>query len=233
MKTCALLAVVLVLAVDPVRADEPDKLTSLRGEIEFLEIEQDVDKTLLREAMLNLGRNTMAGLAGSPPTEERKMRIEAELAGLEKFIAAKKAAVLERSAVLRARALEVAELQKAAARPKPAPRPAQTQAAAPRDEAEDRELARQVEDLQVEEQLLGAKTQYLKLTLNQTIDKLAALEVGGDGDEAQRQKKTAETRKTYDEIRRNYVEHMAKLKMGQEKLYELRRKLNQGQGGFQ
>src|SRR5947209_1470186 len=98
MKTCALIAVSLVLGVDSARADEPDKLTSLRGEIEFLEIEHDVDKTLMREAMLNLGRNTMAGLAGSPPTEAMRLRIEAELAGLEKFIAAKKVALLDRSA---------------------------------------------------------------------------------------------------------------------------------------
>jgi hypothetical protein len=52
--------VVLTLGIVAAHADEPDKANALRGEIEVLQIQQDADKTLLKEAHLLDGRARMS-----------------------------------------------------------------------------------------------------------------------------------------------------------------------------
>src|SRR4051794_12919486 len=115
MKTWTALALLLILGGVSARAEDNDKVATLRGEIELSEIERDVDKELLREAMMLAGRARMRETADRTDSVEARKRSQAESDALEVFIQTKKVAVVERTAELKKKASEVSALEKSAA----------------------------------------------------------------------------------------------------------------------
>ena len=102
MKTWPALAVLLVLAVAPSWAQEqpaPDQDDKVQ--LELAELEQDVDKTLLREAMLLLGRKGLMPSSERPTSDEDRRREAEDAHQLEEYIQRKKQALIERSAELK------------------------------------------------------------------------------------------------------------------------------------
>src|SRR5262249_21954315 len=114
MRSWTALAVRLAFSVpataQPPRASEP-------GEGEVLELGQDVDKTLLREGMLELGRSALIQTTGQEVPDEVRKRYAVEVEALKEFIAVKTDAFTWRSDELKAKR---AELAKAATRPRAA-----------------------------------------------------------------------------------------------------------------
>src|SRR3954451_4311578 len=103
----AVLALGIVTAKAQQQANEPETPVSQDGEIELLQLEQEVDKTLLREGMLRLGR---AGMRPGKIEEDRGPEAEA-VAALKKYIEEKKHAFTQRSEELKKRRVELAKSQ--------------------------------------------------------------------------------------------------------------------------
>src|SRR4051794_23243224 len=112
MKTSTAFMLVLVLVVAPARAEDDDKAAALRGEIEVSELERDVDKDLLREALLLAGRAGMGQAADRPESDEARKRDQADLLALQEYIQVKRLAVVKRTAELRRKASESSALEK-------------------------------------------------------------------------------------------------------------------------
>src|SRR4051812_33257524 len=105
MKTRIIFAVLLLLAGVPTRANDEDdgnKAARSPGDLELMEIAQEVDKALLREAMLQIGRQRME-LPG--PGDQRQLSA-ARADHLEHFINEKKQAIVARAAELKQKAIE-------------------------------------------------------------------------------------------------------------------------------
>jgi hypothetical protein len=115
MKIWPAFAMVLALGVIPARAqqqaNEPEKSISQDGEIELLELEQEVDKTLLREALLLLGRARMRPLQEQGKVEEFREREAEAVAALKEYIEQKKHTFTRRSDELKKRRAELAKTQ--------------------------------------------------------------------------------------------------------------------------
>src|SRR4051812_19688127 len=112
MKTWVAFAVVLVLGVVPARAQQQASETS---EIELLRLEQDVDKTLLQEALLALGRKSMSQTPDRPGPDAAKQR-EQETVALRKFIDDKKEAYTRRADELKRKREELSAARRAQSR---------------------------------------------------------------------------------------------------------------------
>lgn len=178
MKTLAAFAVLLVLAVVPSRADDKittlrdeiehlqihrgdeDKGSALQGEIELLQIQQDVDKTLLREAMMVAGRARFVRMADRPDTDEAKKRAAVEAEVVEVFIREKQEAVLRRTAELKKKANE---LSAARMKANPPVKP---------DDKDRPELIEKLEEARVEVQLLLMQSQMFQKKLNEALNPL-------------------------------------------------------------
>src|SRR5258707_10086876 len=102
MKILTPFALLLLLGY-PVMAQQgqpaPSEDNTVRTEL--LMLEQDVDKTLLREAMLQLGRKALIPRSERPIDAEAKKREESDTRSLQDFIESKKAAIAERSTEMR------------------------------------------------------------------------------------------------------------------------------------
>src|SRR5262249_50093504 len=134
------------------------------AEIELLELEQDVDKTLLREAMLNLGRLTLSQATAQEVPAELRKRHAAEVEALKEFIAEKKDAFSRRSDELKGKR---AGLAKAATRPRAA---AAGRAEAAPDDKERQGLTEKLEEAQVEVQLLQMQINLYQQPLSEAIE---------------------------------------------------------------
>ncbi len=133
------------------------------GETEVSQLELDVDKELLREAMMLVGRARMRQ-AGSEQAQK-------QLQNLEEFIKAKKVAVIERTANLKKEASESS---------KPG-------------ETEDREgLLEKLTETQVEFQLLLSQSPMYQKKLNEAINELATAEFEASNDGTQQEKADSE-----------------------------------------
>src|SRR4051794_6112202 len=75
----------------PAQGQTPTQRQSI--EVELLELEQDVDKSILREALLLLGRQGMM-----PSPQPGVNRADEEVAALRDFVARKKQAIIARAA---------------------------------------------------------------------------------------------------------------------------------------
>lgn len=216
MKTLAAFAVLLVLGVLPARAEDDDKVATLRGELQLLELGRDVDKALLREAMMTAGRAAMGQTAKRPDSEEARKRFAVESAALDEFIKAKSEAVLKRTAVLEKRTAELAAATRRGNRPNQQPKPT--------DDKDRPGLIEKMEEGQVEVQLLRAKYQMYQQKLNQVLNAVATAEIAADSDETQREKAES-ARKEFNDFRKKYVDFSKQFQLEQDKVTELRSRL--------
>ena len=163
MKTRLALAALLALAVAPSEAQEPDESVRL----ELAELEQDVDKTLLREAMLLLGRKALVPSSERPTSDEDRKREAEDARQLEEYIQRKKQALIQRSA----------ELKKIRGM------------ATTADSKPDRQrLIEEIEKVQVEVGKLQGQVQMYQRVLKDAINTLAEAEVLAVADPSQEEK---------------------------------------------
>jgi hypothetical protein len=191
----------------------PPRKPSIR--FELLELEQEVDKSVLREAMLQLGRKAMKP---APAAEAEKADQAAEVAALRGCIDEKKRAIIERSDELKAMQAESNRVR--ATTSAPANPNTLTQA--------DRQaLIEKVETAQIELQLLQKQVQLFGQPLNEAVDTLANAEVAASNDESQRGKAEA-ARKQYEKAKAKYVEVSKKFQEEQDRMNGMQLKLNMG-----
>jgi hypothetical protein len=219
MRTWAALAVFLTLCV-PATAQPP-------GEVELLELEQDVDKTLLREAMLNLGRLDLKQATGRDVTDGVRKRDAADAEALKQFIAEKKHAFSRRSDVLKEKRAESA---KAAAQQRVATARRAESAA---DEKERQGLIEKLEEAQIEVQLLQMQINLLQQPLNEAVQAAANAEFAA-GNDATKKGEAEAARERLNKARERYVGVSKRLQMEQSKMSELQTRLGSGGmgGGF-
>lgn len=230
MKTWTALALLLALGVAPAkgqgRTEEPEKTASLPAEIELLELEQDVDRGLIREALVTIARSSVRRRSVSSDDKE--------LDALKEFVEVTKHHFLARAAEIRTKRAGLvrpagprgASSRDQAGRP-PAP------SASPVDDREKQALIEKAEEAQIEVQLLQAQTQLYQQPLHEAIQSLAAAEFAAGDDKAQQEKAEA-ARSRFEKAKARYVGFSRKLQVEQDKLQGLQMRLNMGGmgGGF-
>ena len=226
MKHLAPFALLLLLGGNPARAQQqqPAPTQGSRIRRELLELEQEVDKTLLREAMLALGRKELRPTSERPGDDPAKLRDEEDIKRLRFFIEEKKAAIEERSSALdKARGVPT-QAQMASARPNPSEKQAS---------AEDRQgLIEKVENVQVEVQLLQTQVTLFQQPLQEAINALASAELAASNDETQKGKADS-ARKEFEKTRAKFVEYSKRLQVEQGKLQSMQQMSGMGMmGGF-
>jgi hypothetical protein len=190
---------------------------------ELLELEQDVDKTLLREAMLLLGRKGLRPSSERPTSGEARDREAEDAEVVEAYIKQKKKAIVERASLLRDMRSEASRVSRA---PTTRPRPRGVNPDA-------QGLIEKVESAQVEVQLLRTQVQMFQQPLNEAINALAAAELAAGSDEAQRAKADA-ARKEFEKVKSRFVEVSKRFQVEQGKLSEMQQGIGMGGmgGGF-
>lgn len=180
----------------------PPKPATRREEnvqLKLLEIAQEVDETLLREAMLTLGRLSMAPKLDQPDAESARQRkgLDAEKEALTQFIEQRTHAITERAAELakkRAEAMVPPQSSPRVSRPDPDEKPGRS---------EDIEKAR------VEVQLLQTQVEYSQQALTEAIATLAQAELAAGGDPFQGQQVNA--RDKFEKAKSAHVEYRKRL----------------------
>jgi hypothetical protein len=187
-------------------------------ELELLEMEQEADKTALKEALLIQARQGMKPIHG---TDSEKKQLDEDVAALRDFIARKREAIT-------ARASQLTKTRVASRRVPAAP------AVSPADQKASRqELVEKIQRAQIDIQLLEAEVLLLRTPLDQAIDALAKAEVAASKDEAERPKAEA-ARKEYDKIKANVVEQNKRLELEKLELQSMNQTMGMGGmgGGF-
>jgi hypothetical protein len=219
MKTLTAFTVVLTLGIVSALADEPDKANALRGEIEVLQIQQDVDKTLLNEALLLVDRARLKLMAETARTEAAVKNT-----ALEVFIKEKSEAVAKRAAELKGKAFELAALERGTAtqkvsRPKP---------------IDDGDRQRQIEELegaQLEVQLLQMQVQLHQQPLTEALQNVAQADFAAESNPDMREKAETE-RKRYEKAKAKFIEFSKRFRLEQEKMRRLQESLGGAGMGF-
>lgn len=165
-------------------------------EVELLEMEQEADKTALKEAFLLQARQDMRLLAG--PEQEVSAK-EAQI--LAKFIEKKTRTISDRDAELRKM-----RNPKAATAATAVGKPAQFDWKAAIETSE---------NARIESQLHQAQVSLLEPELATAIQELADAEYAASKDEKLRAK-ADEARKTYEKIKAQYLEHSKQLRVEQQ-----------------
>ena len=219
MKIFAAVASLLVLGSIQAPAQQPQPAPSQdeKVQLELLEIEQDVDKTLLREAMLTLGRK---GQVRTPEVAQKREAAETDL--LKDYIAEKKTAIIGRAADLQKLRAESSRVRRA---PAALAQPPQRDGQAAKQERQ--ELIEKAGAVQVDVQLLERQVQYHQQPLNEAVDALALAESEAANDQSKKAM-ADEARKQYDKAKSRHVDLSKKLQMEQEKLNTLQQQLNFG-----
>jgi hypothetical protein len=213
--------VVVVLACVPAMGQlggapgPPQQAPGQSIDLELLELEQDADKALLREALLLQGRQGMKPITQGADGEKRQFSEEA--AALRDFIDRKKHA-------LTARAAELAEKRTVARRV-----PAGTRASQPPD-GDRQTVIEKYEQARVEAQLLEAQIALLQTPMEKAIQALAKAELDASNDEARRPVAEA-ARREYDKIKAKVVEHNKRLQLEQQAMQPMQMR-GMGGGGF-
>lgn len=176
-------------------------------EQELLELEQDVDKTVLREALLLQARND---LKGAPGGEQNKKQWVQDAVALRDFIDSKKHAII-------ARAAELSDKRVASRR---VPTMALGPGVDPSARADRQAIIERVENAQVEAQLLQAQRDLLRSPLEKAVQNLAAAELEASHDETQHAKADA-ARKEYEKIKSRYVEYSKRLRLEQQGMQQM------------
>jgi hypothetical protein len=181
-------------------------------ELELMELEQDVDKTLLREALLLQGRTDMKA---APDTAPEDKEFERHAKALRDFIDKKKGAIIER-------ATRLTKTRGASRRAQASP------AASPAEQKGNREeLAERIQKSQIDIQLLEAQVILLREPLNEAIRALAKAEVAASKDEAERPKAEA-ARKEFEKIKARVVEQNKRLQLEQQELQSMNQVMQMG-----
>lgn len=183
-------------------------------ELELLDMEQDADKTALKEAFLLQARQ---GMQPAPEDEFRKRALEERSVLLRDFIARKKDAITARSA-------ELADKRTASRR-----LPAAARARPPLDA--DRQAAiEKYEKAKVEAELLQAQVALLEADLKEAVQTLAKAELAASFDESERPKADA-ARKAYEKIKGMVVEYNKRLRLEQQAMQSMQMMGFGGMGG--
>ncbi|WP_435009690.1 hypothetical protein P12x_000939 [Tundrisphaera lichenicola] len=233
-------ALVLALGMVPARGQQGAPAPKPSVEIELLEIEQDVDKALFREALMLEGRQGLqplmpwGGMAEEIQRrlpeeiqrrlpEEMKRRMEEGSLRLRDFIGSKRAAIVERAARLKKLRQEesLTEVDKA---PSPVATPAPPQ--------EHPDAIRELENARVEVQLLQAQISLYQGSLDEALTALAEAEVAASRDESLRPQ-AEEARKKFEETKAKYLDFRERFQAEQNKVNELQSMPGMGSpGGF-
>ncbi len=218
MRNPILAASALLLAFGiPARAQQqPAPPRNENVQTELIELEQDVDKALLREAMMLLGRKNLKPSSERPTSDEARKREAEDAAVLEDYIQRKKQAIIERAGELRKGRAESFRARMAQIVPK-----------AP--EADRQGLIEKMEGAQVEVQLLQTQVQAFQQPLSQAIQELTAAELAASQDANQRSK-AEEARKGYEKAKSKFVEISKRFQVEQGKLAEMQQSMG-GMGG--
>ncbi|MHC5538809.1 hypothetical protein ACYOEI_11355 [Singulisphaera rosea] len=164
-------------------------------ETELLEMEQEADKTALKEALVLQARQDMKSLSGP------EQQVAAEQAKtLADFIDRKKKAIIGRNAELRE--LRNPKVAAAAAAAKPA-------------QFDWRAAIEKSENARIESQLHQAQVSLLEPELASAIEELAGAEHAAGKDE-KLSAKADEARKAYEKIKAQYLEHSKQLRLEQQ-----------------
>jgi hypothetical protein len=209
MRLAAFALVVIVCVPAMAQQQSPQRRPVER---ELLDIEQEVDKTLLREALLLQGRARMKGV---PDDKAEAKQYEKDAKVLEEFIARKKEAITERAAEVTNKLM--------------ANRPTMTLEAPADQSAKHQAAIEKIETGKVEVQLLAAQIELLQEPLSKAVENLAAADLSSSKDETLRAK-AEEARKDYDKIKARYVELNKRLQIEQEGMQSLQQSF--GMGGF-
>jgi hypothetical protein len=188
-------------------------------ERELLAIEQEVDKALLKEALLQLGH---ARMKGAPEGKAEAQKYEKEARDLEEYIASKKEAIVARAS----------EMMKAQTDGRPMP--PVTQESLAKQAAKRQDTIEKLETGKVDVQVLTAQVNKLRPQLSQAVEELAAADLAASKDETRRAK-AEEARKEYEKLKARFVEISKRQQMVQEEIQSLQQSLNTGGfgGGFQ
>lgn len=208
MKSLAAFALV-VLSCAPAIAQRAQPQTQSPGiESELLEMAQDVDKTILREALMLQARQGMKPEANLPKKDADALR---------EFIAKKKGDII-------ARAADVRKSRVPGMRgPNTVSRAATT--------AEQQDVIEKIEKAQIETQLLQVGVNLLQPALTKAINALATAELAMNDDETQKAK-VDEARKEYEKIKAKYVDASKRLQLEQQELQLMQQSIGmRGMGG--
>jgi DNA polymerase III delta prime subunit len=172
-------------------------------------MEQDADKTALREALLLQAQQGMKA--------ERSLS-EKDADVLNAFISRKKAAIIARAAELTKTRLGARRLPNTVS-PVDQPTTADRQA-----------IIEKIEKAQIETQLLQAQINLLQNPLSKAINALATAEFAASDDETQKAK-ADEARKEYEKIKAKYVEHSKRLQLEQQEVQSMQQMGGMGSFG--
>jgi hypothetical protein len=219
MKSVATIAVVVLLCV-PAKAQfgggqgRPQQPQAQNIELELLELEQDVDKTLLREALLLQGRTDMKA---APDTAPDNKEFERNAKALHEFIGKKKDAIVARTA----------EVRKTRAQ---GMRPIARDVRGDQQAKVDRQTSyEKFAEAQIDVQLLEAQLALLQEPLNAAVQALATAELAASNDGSQRAKAEA-ARKEFEKIKAKYVGYNKRLQAEQQGLQSMG--MMSGMGGM-
>jgi hypothetical protein len=212
MKTWPAFAILLVLGLAPSRAQEkPAPAQDDRVELKLAELEQDVDLTLIREAMLLRGRKGLVPLSKRPTSDEDRRREEEDTLDLEKYIQGKKQDIIERSARLESKKIPAKTTTRGS---KPA-------------EADRQGLIEKIQNAQVEVQLLQMQVNLYQKPLDEAINALAEADFAASTDPSQQAKAEA-ARKRFDKAKAKYVDLSKRLQLEQSKMGEMQMRIGMG-----
>jgi hypothetical protein len=223
MKSWAAYVVVLVLGAPAAaqQAGGPERRVAESGEVELLELEQDVDAALLRQAMMRLGGLAMKPAQDRERSDEARKREAEEVAVLNDFIQEKRKAFTRRAAELKnMRAGSVRQSTPRQGQPARQPN-------APRDDKERQALAESLVTAQVEVELLQQQVQLYQQPLSEAVQALANAEFAAGNDEAKKGEVEA-VRKRLANARERYVEVVRKLESERNKAGQLQERLGTG-----
>jgi hypothetical protein len=188
-------------------------------QLDILELEQEVDKNLLKEALTTLGKEAMISPSeiNAMPEEARKHR-KADILALEEFIKAKKASLLSRSveiAAVRDKPMKAMREQMKANQVKQATKP---------------DRLAQLETMgmaQAEIQLLQKQVELYQQNLTSSIDELANAEFAAANDDRQKEAYDA-AKKKYEKTKSKFVDFSKQLQAQQWTAFEMERQIGMG-----
>ena len=194
-------------------------------QLELLELEQDADKALMKEAILLLGRKGLK-LSSERPTDKEAMKREVDdVDSLKAFIEEKKASIIKRSTEMKALREEPLRLRRAQAASQVVQRNAQMT------KPDRQEQIERMEASQAENQLLQRQVQIYGQKLTEAIETFVNAELAAGNDETQKEKAEV-AKKQYEKAKAKFVEISKQAQLEQNKFNELQQQVNMGGMGM-
>jgi spore germination protein GerM len=230
MKILPPFALLLLLGY-PVMAQQAQPAPSEDNTVrtELLMLEQDVDKTLLREAMLQLGRKALIPRSERPNDADARKREESDARHLMDFIESKKVTIAERATEMRKLRNAPNQVRTALVSSQPQRGPRANQP----NEQDRLSLIEKAEADKIEAQLLQRQVQLYQQPLDEALEALANAEFAANKDATQKDKLEA-ARKEFEKARSKYLEISTKYQDKQGRLNEMQQMTGMGGmgGGF-